>query len=272
MQRSAMQIALSAPYTYAVPRLSVPDLSLFRREYLLPGRPLVITDAIGHWPAFQRWTIASIARQYATRQAPCYLLRNGEIVLDSREGLLMDEIPVSEFVREMESGGERRHRIRADMEKSFPELLADVEVPDYCRNGLALEKFFWVTPQGLNTALHWDMPENLYAQISGRKRFILYSPEDTALIYPYPKLSTTPQFSRVDVSAPDYENFPLFRYVRAWECTLEPGDMLYMPTGWWHYAESPTTTISVNFWWLRLSLLPKAVINGAPKWIRGKNY
>lgn len=30
--------------------------------------------------------------------------------------------------------------------------------------------------------------------------------------------------------------------------TLEPGDVLFVPPGWWHYVESLELTVSVNIW------------------------
>ena len=37
---------------------------------------------------------------------------------------------------------------------------------------------------------------------------------------------------------------------------LKPGDMLYLPYGWWHQVDTTgTRNLNVNFWWLpRLKL------------------
>jgi len=29
---------------------------------------------------------------------------------------------------------------------------------------------------------------------------------------------------------------------------LGPGDVLFIPEGWWHFVSSPQTAISVSFW------------------------
>ena len=31
--------------------------------------------------------------------------------------------------------------------------------------------------------------------------------------------------------------------------TLEPGDALLIPQGWWHSAQALTVSFSVSFWW-----------------------
>ena len=54
---------------------------------------------------------------------------------------------------------------------------------------------------------------------------------------------------QVDVDAPDTEQFPQFADLDHWDCILEPGDMLFIPTRWWHYVKSSTVSFSVSFWW-----------------------
>lgn len=56
----------------------------------------------------------------------------------------------------------------------------------------------------------------------------------------------------VDLRQPDFERFPLFRQAAAVAVTavLEPGDAIYIPTGWWHNVESlEKFNILVNYWW-----------------------
>lgn len=57
--------------------------------------------------------------------------------------------------------------------------------------------------------------------------------------------------SRVDVFAPDDAKYPLFaeRVIPSAMCaTLEPGDLLYFPPGWWHAMRSEETSFSVSMW------------------------
>ncbi len=47
---------------------------------------------------------------------------------------------------------------------------------------------------------------------------------------------------------PDAKLFPLYYQAKKIECTLNPGDTLYLPKGWWHWIFSEAETIAVNFW------------------------
>ena len=54
--------------------------------------------------------------------------------------------------------------------------------------------------------------------------------------------------SKVDVSAPDLEAFPDFAAADFSDALLRPGEMLFIPAKYWHYVESLTPAVSVNFW------------------------
>ena len=106
----------------------------------------------------------------------------------------------------------------------------------------------------IRVAPHYDAKENIACCVAGRRRFILFPPERTADLYPGP-FELTPAgtpVSMVDLAEPDLDRFP--RFEKAWEAaqqvTLEPGDAIYIPYGWWHGVESlDPVSILVNYWW-----------------------
>ena len=47
---------------------------------------------------------------------------------------------------------------------------------------------------------------------------------------------------------PDFEQFPGFEGVQCYDIVVGPGDVVYIPKGWWHYISSLSASISVSFW------------------------
>lgn len=109
-----------------------------------------------------------------------------------------------------------------------------------------------VATEGNITPVHYDEQQNLFAQLRGYKRFLLFSPEYYKCLYPHPVWHPHDRQSQVELENPDLERFPEFSQLRGWEAILGPGDVLYLPMYWWHQVESAPRggyTVSVNFWY-----------------------
>lgn len=109
-----------------------------------------------------------------------------------------------------------------------------------------------ISTQGNVTPAHFDNQQNIFAQIYGYKRFILFPPEDYDKLYPHPVWHPHDRQSQVDFENPDYAKFPKFREIKGHEAVLGPGDVLYLPLYWWHHVESlcqTQYTTSLNFWY-----------------------
>ncbi|KAI0693916.1 hypothetical protein BC835DRAFT_1275268 [Cytidiella melzeri] len=132
----------------------------------------------------------------------------------------------------------------------------------------------WLGPAGTVSPAHTDPFYNLYAQVVGRKTVWLSPPETTPYMYPYqatPKTDvceeSTPLFhsnpaanhveplmsntSQIDVFTSGSMQIPLFAenaVPHAICATLDPGDLLYFPPGWWHAMRSEDTSFSVSMW------------------------
>jgi hypothetical protein len=109
----------------------------------------------------------------------------------------------------------------------------------------------WVSHRGVFTKNHWDELENFNIALEGRKRFVL-APPGYRGYYPRSVLRGYGDKSHVfDLNEVDLARFPkaAARLAGRREFILEPGQMLYLPLGWWHQAESlDDVNINMNFW------------------------
>ncbi|AVR97661.1 cupin-like domain-containing protein [Pseudoduganella armeniaca] len=116
---------------------------------------------------------------------------------------------------------------------------------------------FWLGPAGTVTPLHCDYDDNVFAQVWGSKRIVLAPPHHDQFLYP--KEANAILFgSPFDPEAPDYERFPLARQAACVECIVQPGDMLYVPAGWYHQVRALTFSLSSNRWARALPLALRA--------------
>ncbi len=103
----------------------------------------------------------------------------------------------------------------------------------------------------VRTQIHNDPDHNLACVLAGRRRFLLFPPEQVANLYIGPP-DRPPPLSLVDPEAPDLERFPRFAdaLAAARIAELGPGDALLLPKYWWHHVTSRDPyNAMVNYWW-----------------------
>lgn len=102
-------------------------------------------------------------------------------------------------------------------------------------------------------ATHFDLSDNFAVVALGKRRFTLFPPDAVSDLYVGPlnvTLAGQP-VSMVDPLAPDLDRYPGFERAleRAQFAELEPGDVIYIPTLWWHHvAATAPINILVNYW------------------------
>ncbi len=101
---------------------------------------------------------------------------------------------------------------------------------------------------------HFDSPDNLACCVAGKRSFTLFPPDQLENLYIGP-LHHTPSgqaISLVDFGSPDYSRFPRFAeaLAHAQVAHLDPGDVLFLPSMWWHHVESfCDINVLINYWW-----------------------
>ena len=116
--------------------------------------------------------------------------------------------------------------------------------------------------------MHKDPYENIYCVVRGHKDITLHPPSDLPWI-PYKQLKpavyrerqdgswdselcpNTPSVDwiAIDPLSPDTETYPEYCHSRQYRVRLGPGDVLYLPSLWFHHLTQSQGCIAVNYWY-----------------------
>ncbi|KAM5178267.1 bifunctional peptidase and (3S)-lysyl hydroxylase JMJD7 isoform 4-T4 [Callospermophilus lateralis] len=203
-----------------VPYLDEPPTPLhFYRNWVCPNRPCIIRNALKHWSALQKWSLPYLRATVGSTEKQC-----------------------------------------SNLPTELPQLLSDLE-PHVPWASEALGKMpdavnFWLGEAAAVTSLHKDHYENLYCVVSGEKHFLLHPPSDRPFI-PYELYTPAPYqlteegtFKMVDEEAmekvpwipldplaPDLTQYPSYSQAQALRCTVRAGELLYLPSLWFHHVQ-----------------------------------
>ena len=236
----------SPPILEPLPRLHHPTLERFVRELFGRG-PIVLTNCVSYWPALD-WTLDSLRRAAGHRTVPVELGGRYTDAGWSQRLMTLGQF-IDQHVQRPATDGPPGYLAQYELFEQIPELAFDVPTPGYCWVGEKdpVHTNIWLGPAGTVSPLHHDPKHNCLVQVMGKKFVQVFAPEETPRLYPHetPMLHNT---SQVDAERPDLARFPEFAAARHQEVVLEPGDLLYMPPGWWHYVRSLSVSCSVSYW------------------------
>ncbi len=224
------------------------DLSVeeFNRKYFLPQKPVLLKGLANLQPAGKKWTIEWFKETMGDIEIA---------VFDNNEkrhiySTTVDpdfKMPFGEFLDMIARDEPCTIRMfRYDLYKKNPALKQDFKCPKYIDNGpMKNMGFMFLGGQGTDVRLHYDvdMSNVLLTQICGRKRVLLFAPDQSRFLYKVP-FNT---HSLADLKNPDFNQFPGLKHARGYEIIQEPGDGLFMPSGYWHYNTYLEGGISVAY-------------------------
>ena len=158
-----------------------------------------------------------------------------------------------------ESVGPETHAVvtfppKSGVDAELAPLLEDVQMPALFPEQQLHTVWAWLSGPGVRTWLHYDNNgcHNLNAQVTGRKRCVLYAPEELGKLHPFPLGGGNPAHncSRIDVERPDAALAADLAAAQGWHAELGPGDLLFIPAWWFHTFEHlGELNANVNFWW-----------------------
>lgn len=235
----------------SIPRLEGITREEFLDRFYAPGRPAVLRGALTGWPALDRWTPAYLREAIGDAEVEVQAGRRAHDDFEYAKDLLRQRMPFSAFIDRVESETGNDIYLTASNNAANAAALAPLHadmryLPAYLTDAHGM---LWIGPEGTLTPLHFDLTNNMMAQIVGRKRVILLPPSETAKL-----AHNRAVFSDVQdlEDAKALRAVPTARDAVRHEIILEPGEALYIPIGWWHQVRAldfSVTMTSTNFHW-----------------------
>lgn len=231
-----------------VPRQHKMSADDFLRDYYTTGRPVLITGMMDDWPARAKWNLDYFQSRFGERRVEIQAARNSDARYELDKTAHKQTLPFGEFVEQVRAAGhENDFYMTAYNEGPNRQALAElwddiVQVTEYLTDQGPSQGFLWFGPAGTLTPFHHDLTNNFMAQVMGRKRIRLMPACEIAQVY-----NDEHCFSRVDGRAIDFEHQPLMRDVRVQECILNPGEILFLPVGCWHFVEALDVSATITF-------------------------
>eukprot|EP01065_Artemidia_motanka_P000279 TRINITY_DN10114_c0_g2_i1.p1 TRINITY_DN10114_c0_g2~~TRINITY_DN10114_c0_g2_i1.p1 ORF type:complete len:517 (+),score=141.47 TRINITY_DN10114_c0_g2_i1:657-2207(+) len=228
-----------------VPRVDASGLSkeAFVEQYEQANTPVVLRGIASEWPAFRAWTRERMERDWGEREFQCEAAK----------------LTLSEYFRYCDGQSDDRPIYLFD--KAFTETVPDMgshfQVPQYFEDDLfkvlgeGRPDYRWLImgPARSGSSFHVDpnSTDAWNACIQGRKRWLLYPP---GAVPP----GVVPSADGADVASPisivewflSYYHRKASGGVAPLEVTVEPGEMMFIPNGWWHLCLNLTPTVCVT--------------------------
>ena len=133
-----------------------------------------------------------------------------------------------------------------------PEMVKDVDVDAVLRCPMDDEPTVnaWIGGANVTASMHYDSFHNVYVQLFGSKRFVLYPPSHEHTLFPklHPSYRQVQRVPEVDGDAAG-DSAALDAMGRI-VITLRAGEALYLPPFWFHHVTAVDTSISINAWCL----------------------
>jgi hypothetical protein len=227
-----------------IPRVPGMDPATFLDQHYIPLRPVVLEGLVDHWPARRMWSLAhfrtlgdpQVEVQWNRERDPDFemnspahrQLMSWQAFLD----LLAEDRSTNDFYMTANNGSVNRQALSP----LWDEIAG---IPGYLAANRMGDGFLWIGPRGTITPWHHDLTQNFLLQLEGRKKVTLASPSTTPGMrnhrHCFSRFAT-----RADLSAEP--GAP-----RTFEAIIGPGDILFIPVGWWHHVEGLDRTIGMSF-------------------------
>lgn len=228
-----------------IPHVSGPE---FLERFYIRNKPVIFTDLMDNWKALSLWSPQYFKDHYGHLTVSAQFNRESNQQYEWYRNKHQKMVLFGDFVDQVLQGGETNDYYMGAYNANFSRegfkgLLDDIELfPEYVTDTKDVNRtVLWFGPGGAITPLHFDPLNTFLCQVYGRKRVRLIAPSQKYLLGAYGRY-----FSNIDLEKPNVERYPQLKELDIIELIIAPGDVLFLPVGWWHQVRSLEVSISVT--------------------------
>ncbi|MFE3847059.1 cupin-like domain-containing protein [Flavobacterium sp. LB3P45] len=233
----------------------------FFANFVKKQKPVVVEQLTSDWPAYKKWNLNYIKSIAGESVVPLYDNRP----VSHKDGFneAHAKMKMADYIDLLQSKPTNYRIFLYDLMKELPILHKDFQWPHL---GLRLIKqlpMLFFGGKKSKVFMHFDIDYSniLHFQFDGQKQCILFDPNQTLFLYKIPHSLICRE--DIDFDNPDFNKWPALKQAKGYICTLNHGEMLYMPEGYWHYMKylEPGFSMSLRAFPRKISSLSKAVYN-----------
>ncbi|ADY28860.1 cupin-like domain-containing protein [Cellulophaga lytica] len=227
-----------------IPRVKNITKEDFLKHFLKPQKPVVIERFIEEWPAYSKWNLEYMKSVAGDKIVPLY----DDRPVDYKDGFNEPhaKMKMADYIDLLKKEPTKFRIFLWNILKEVPQLQRDFTYPDF---GLRLMKslpMLFFGGKDSHTFMHYDidLANIFHFHFEGDKQIILFNQSQNKYLYKVPHSLITNE--RIDFSNPDYSKWPALKQAKGYKTTLQHGEVLYMPEGYWHYMKYLTPGFSMS--------------------------
>jgi Cupin-like domain len=214
-----------------IPRVRRIPPADFQALYMESLRPVIVTDMASSCPALEKWTPQYFAENYGELRVKVY---NASFAAPGKSYMSsVNEMRFKEYLSLMLTSTMDLRMFAFNIFWHAPELKKDIHFAPLA-NGLSKRLLFmFFGCKDSATPMHYDpdLAHLFHTVMYGRRRVVLFHNEQSRNLYRNPFTTR----SYIDVDNPDFDKFPRLKDATGYQEILEPGETVFIPSGYWHY-------------------------------------
>lgn len=263
-----------------VERVEILTKKEFLINYKRADKPVVIEKLTQDWPARDKWSINYIKEIAGHNKVSLYDSKPSTDYRHQYEPAAT--MALKSYFEMLEQGENDLRLFFYNILAEAPELVKDFSYPDIGLHFFKKLPVLFAGGKNAKVQMHFDIDfaDIFLCHFGGKKRVMLFSPEQTKYMYHVP-FSFSSLFS-VDYDCPDYKKYPALQYLQGEVAELNHGDILYIPPGYWHYIVYEEIGLSMalrafprspkNFFKMLNNLLVIRTIEGIMRKVVGQSW